>query len=768
MIKLNWREVYYKAIQYPLKYYPSKMSNIVATSAAFPSEFMCPISMDLMTDPVIGNDGHTYEKTAITEWLINHSVSPLTRRPMTLQDIQPNFALRGAIERWRLSNEPMPAPVELTTLVDTKTISVTSNKMINPDGLSKTVLDIKTTHATPMESVLIAVLDVSGSMDTSANNNRQAEGDQFSRLDLVKHSMKTLATLLNAEFTTTQSSLGIVSFSSAANLVMPITKMNATGLNVATTAISALKTGGATNIWDGLRIGLLQAQTAIERNPNANIQILLLTDGEPSQDLLPPLGIKSTLKRKMDSLKGRVTISTFGFGYALDADLLESICILGNGSYGFIPDCSMVGTVFINWAAKALLTLVHHITIKLPNGNIHNVGDIIVGRSQTLVIPYTELTEVEVTYDNGQTDTVPVTTTDETHNDAIYLDKLLHEMEDIKKWKHYGAVVTQHILALKAEINSASTPSEFMMDIARDIESDDDGEGQILKACSSNNWWNTWGRNHCLAYFHALKLQQCINFKDKALQHFASDAFKDLQEKGIDIFSNIPAPTPSVRTFGQYLSSGSNGSYGYAPNPYVPVSAFATTGTTDPNLRSININMGSYVSNSGPCFTGDCMIKMEDGSEKRVDELKKGDMVYGGDIVKGSHKVVAVLVTPVNKEVDMVVFTKGLKITPWHPMILKDDDEWVFPADVRVPTKMYVNNYYNLVLETGHTVELNTHQVVTLGHGFTSNEVIKHEYFGSQMVIRDLMKHPEWDSGILHMDPLRMTRSSETGLVIKI
>lgn len=123
-------------------------------------------------------------------------------------------------------------------------------------------------------------------------------------------------------------------------------------------------------------------------------------------------------------------------------------------------------------------------------------------------------------------------------------------MDDMKKWKNYGGVVTRHILALKAEIDAAADKTEFMIDIARDIESPDENEGQIMKACSKDNWWNTWGRNHCLAYYHALKLQQCVNFKDKALQHFASDAFKKLQEKGIDIFSDLPAPTPSVSSYG--------------------------------------------------------------------------------------------------------------------------------------------------------------------------------------------------------------------------
>jgi Mg-chelatase subunit ChlD len=677
---------------------------------------------------------------------------------MSLSDIQPNFALRGAIERWKLSNESVPSNDVVPLLINTKSFSISGYKT----GTDM-YLDIKTTHITPMETVLIAVLDVSGSMDSSANNNRQAEGDQFSRLDLVKHSMNTLANLLNSEYETTQSSLGIISFSNSASLVMPITKMDNVGLNTATTAISTLRTTGATNIWDGLRVALLQASTAIERNPNANIQILLLTDGEPTSDLLPPLGIKSTLKRKMDSLKGRVTISTFGFGYSLDADLLESICILGNGTYGFIPDCSMVGTVFINWAAKALLTLSHHITIELPDGQKHMIGDIVLGSSQTIVLPFTELENVKIIYDNGQEDTIPVIMSDEigeTSQNQIYLNRLRNEMEDIKKCKHYGLVVTQRILGLKSEIEGKDDSTEFMKDIVRDIESTDDSEGQIIKACSSDNWWSTWGRNHCISYYHALKLQQCVNFKDKVLQHFASDAFKALQEKGIDIFSALPAPTPSVRTYRSYYSGTAAGGLpvggAYAPNPTVPVSMF------DSSVRSFTIDMSNYVSNSGPCFTGDCKILMEDTHIKRVEDLKKGDRVWGG------HKVLSVLCTPVLKEVDMVTFHTGLKITPWHPMKLKEDTEWVFPNDVGVTRKLWVEAYYNLALESGHIVELNGFQVVTLGHGFRDNDVISHPYFGTHAVIDDLKKHPDWEGGFLIMNPDNIVRSSETGMIQKI
>lgn len=165
---------------------------------------------------------------------------------------------------------------------------------------------------------------------------------------------------------------------------------------------------------------------------------------------------------------------------------------------------------------------------------------------------------------------------------------------------------------------------------------------------------------------------------------------------------------------------------------------------------------------TGGSFTGDCLIKMHDGSDKPVSELKKND------VVNGCHKIIAVLITPINSEVDMVVFTKGLKITPWHPMIIKDDDQWSFPVELRTSSKIYVDNYYNLVLESGHIVELNTHQVVTLGHGLKMNNVITHPYFGTHLVIDDLKAYPGWDSGIIIMNSSNIVRNKETGLVQKI
>lgn len=73
-----------------------------------PDEFLCPITLTLMSDPVIGGDGHTYERSAITQWLLTNPHSPLTRQSMTAQSLKPNYALKTAIDRFKRTPSPQP------------------------------------------------------------------------------------------------------------------------------------------------------------------------------------------------------------------------------------------------------------------------------------------------------------------------------------------------------------------------------------------------------------------------------------------------------------------------------------------------------------------------------------------------------------------------------------------------------------------------------------------------------------------------------------
>lgn len=63
-----------------------------------PRQYLCPITTDIMTDPVLCTDGHVYEKTAIQQWLSAHNTSPITKAVVCRNTIIPCFALKSLIQ----------------------------------------------------------------------------------------------------------------------------------------------------------------------------------------------------------------------------------------------------------------------------------------------------------------------------------------------------------------------------------------------------------------------------------------------------------------------------------------------------------------------------------------------------------------------------------------------------------------------------------------------------------------------------------------------
>ena len=109
---------------------------------------------------------------------------------------------------------------------------------------------------------------------------------------------------------------------------------------------------GFTNIWDALKLGLIEAQ----KYQNYNVCLMLFTDGEPNVN--PPKDIIYSLKEYISKIdKINFTISTFAFGYQVNSRLMEEISKIGNGIYGYCPDCTMVGTIFINFMSNILATI---------------------------------------------------------------------------------------------------------------------------------------------------------------------------------------------------------------------------------------------------------------------------------------------------------------------------------------------------------------------------------------------------------------------------
>lgn len=78
---------------------------IADTFVTIPKDFCCPISLELMHNPVIVSTGQTYDRTSIARWLEEgHSTCPKTGQMLVHTRLVPNRALRNLILQWCMAN----------------------------------------------------------------------------------------------------------------------------------------------------------------------------------------------------------------------------------------------------------------------------------------------------------------------------------------------------------------------------------------------------------------------------------------------------------------------------------------------------------------------------------------------------------------------------------------------------------------------------------------------------------------------------------------
>ncbi|XP_004485933.1 U-box domain-containing protein 17 [Cicer arietinum] len=74
---------------------------IADTFLTVPKDFCCPISLDLMRDPVIISTGQTYDRSSISRWMDEgHTTCPKTGQMLAHTRLVPNRALRNLIVQW--------------------------------------------------------------------------------------------------------------------------------------------------------------------------------------------------------------------------------------------------------------------------------------------------------------------------------------------------------------------------------------------------------------------------------------------------------------------------------------------------------------------------------------------------------------------------------------------------------------------------------------------------------------------------------------------
>jgi hypothetical protein len=89
-----------------------------SAAAEVPHYFLCPISLEVMRDPVTLATGITYDRASIERWLFTdgHATCPVTRRALAPDemDATPNHTLRRLIQAWCAAHQverfPTPRP----------------------------------------------------------------------------------------------------------------------------------------------------------------------------------------------------------------------------------------------------------------------------------------------------------------------------------------------------------------------------------------------------------------------------------------------------------------------------------------------------------------------------------------------------------------------------------------------------------------------------------------------------------------------------------
>ncbi|KAL5216263.1 hypothetical protein ABZP36_007664 [Zizania latifolia] len=104
-----------------------------------PEELRCPISLQLMHDPVVVASGQTYERACIEKWFDSgNTTCPKTRKELSQLSMTPNYGIKGLITSWCEQNGVLvpSAPPDSPKLKYLRISSLTSSTCLVTNGVS--------------------------------------------------------------------------------------------------------------------------------------------------------------------------------------------------------------------------------------------------------------------------------------------------------------------------------------------------------------------------------------------------------------------------------------------------------------------------------------------------------------------------------------------------------------------------------------------------------------------------------------------------------
>lgn len=705
---------------------------------------VCPITHIPYTEVInpVSLGGITYEREALLEWVRRTGRDPLTNALIRDIDaeIKPNFALinmRDAIKS--VGNVEIANNSDV--IMDAEVANESEPELDISATLTGEVLTIRSRSEKKVVPVdVVCVIDVSGSMNSTLKvktKQGSEESNGFTILDLVKHSVKIVAHSLG-----NTSRLGIVRFSSAAKVALPLTTMDIIGHVAVDDTLRNMTADGSTNLWAGIQLGLEQLQSSEKQAA----VVMVFTDGEPN--IVPPLPYEQMLVKYRENIPRMPIVNVFGFGSDLDSNLLVKIAEHGGGSFAHIFDSSMIGTVFVNALANARTIACRDVKLSYKTCDelfdrfmIHSCWDkfpgdysLFAGNETTTVflgalyLQQTRNIEIKTGLENGMhlfigDVEIPIVHEEVSKFDfgafvarrnlIVVLRKVVHFMKDL-----YFDEAKHAVLNLIRENTLLETVHpEFINAIKTDLND------QVMIALNDIVQYKKWGRHYIRSLMQAHMYQICSNFKDKSVQFYATEFFRAAQSDANKVFGTIDPPKPS----------------GYIDDNSVAI------------LSSQHMSE-TYNNQENPCLSGDTYVYTKNG-QTTISDIRKGDVIQ---VAENVYDEVACVVKTI-QSCQIVLFTRisdFAYVTPWHPVLA--DNTWVFPIEYfgeEHIVEKRTDAVYSLVLKSENRFvigEYKRYSAICMAHHIADG-IAAHEYFGTDRIINDLKNMRGWANGLIEI-----------------
>ena len=737
-----------------------------------PEDYYCPITGELMVDPVVDPDGHSYDKVAILKWLDTKKISPLTRNVLIASDLRPNLSLKNCIEaiRDQLTEDQLVLKSRIhnednvefyASLKDIKTNTSLCN------GKLLVNINMPNTDIRPPVDICLTI-DISGSMATEAT----LKGDKgetinygYSVLSVTVCAAKTIINCMNEN-----DNISIVTYTDVSSILVDYWSVTTENKKLIEEMLDELKPLFTTNIWAGLNDSLDILRTKSPRNRMKGI--FLLTDGVPNIE--PSRGHEYMLEKYYkDNHDFDCMINCYGFGYSLKSELLQNISkISGGDGFAFIPDSSLLGNIFIHGISNFLTTASYGVmlNVTLKNGFTFNDGStekeikissLKYGQDKNIYIDckFSDRSphiNGRVPYEIGKTKLImnDICIESTFNNDKVDDNNIVNQecrmksietLEGCLKQMKFNEKDTVKVLITSfLEYAKGLDESEYIQNIIFDFEGRVKESLNMTNVGEKEDRYNKWGVHYLRSLTDAYKNEICNNFKDKGVSNFTGELFNTLRDKISDIFDDIPPPKTTIRP------QTSRDSWSTAPTTPLP-------------------SMATYNTQYGGCCAKGSEIKMSDGTLKKVENLMVGDeVVTFKDNKYSTSNIECVIVTKCKNNKEFMVNLTGnngntLSITPYHPVYI---NKWYFPINLSKGKEIECEEMFTFVIDNRESVIIEDYIFATYNHQM-KGEVIEHEYFGTEKVINDLKNFETYKYGYVNLtkDMFKRTNGKVSGIV---